>query len=367
MRSEHPWKSSGSVAFDEQSLDFLRMELLCYGVRSKRIYRGRKGGAGPAGGRCFILPNGEVVDAPMIGEFIKDSPFELKKHDGRWTVYRERKPLEGISLLPLPKFYNKKTSDGIPMRKIAKLHGKDCLATTLLSRCLRWRQSKQCKFCAIEIYGERNPLIRKTGQQLAEVAMEAKGEGVAKHMTITTGTTLGPDRGAVLLADAVREIKERVDIPMHVHLEPPADLRYLDLLKKSGVDTVGMHIETFDEKIRKEICPGRVEVGQKEYKKAWSYAVDLFGRAQVSSWLFVGLGESDETVLNGVRTLTEMGVIAHVIPLRPIPGTPLGHWKPPEPQRLFRIQLEVRKIFSEYCISPKQVKSGCARCRACGI
>ena len=87
MRFEHPWKSSEST-FDEQSLDFLRMELLCYGVRSKRIYRGRKGGAGPAGGRCFILPNGDVVDAPMMGEFIKDSPFELKKHDGRWTVYR---------------------------------------------------------------------------------------------------------------------------------------------------------------------------------------------------------------------------------------------------------------------------------------
>lgn len=359
----------GSAEFgplDEKSLALLKTELLCYGVRSHGIYRGRKGGAGPAGGRSLALPDGDVLNIPMQGEFIRVSPFELKEQDGGWMLYRGQKQLLGVSLLPLPKFYRKKTSDGIPMKRIAKLHGRDCLATTLLSKCWRWRQGKGCKFCAIEVYGEDEPTIRKTGKQLAEVAEAAMGEG-ARHMTITTGTTPKPDRGATVLANAVRAIKSRVEIPIEVHLEPPADLRYLDLLKESGADTVGMHIETFDEGIRKEVCPGKAEIGQAEYLKAWSHAVDRFGKAQVNSFLMVGLGGSDETVLGGVKTLAKLGVMPYVVPLRPIPRTPLSHRKPPEAKRLFRIYLEMGKIFGEFDISPEQVKSGCARCRACGL
>ncbi len=367
MKFARSRKSGKFRAFDEESVALLKAELLCYGAKSKRIYRGRKGGAGPAGGRSLVLPDRDVLNVPMMGEFIRDSPFDLKKHDGGWMLYRGRKPLPGVYLLPLPKFYRRKTSDGIPMKRIAKLHGKDCLATTLLSKCWRWGQGKGCKFCAIEVYEEDKPVIKKTGKQLADVAEAAMEEGVAGHMTITTGTTPEPDRGAIMLADAVRAIKNRVDIPIEVHLEPPADLQYLDLLKESGADTVGMHVETFDEGIRKEMCPGKAEVGQEEYIKAWSYAVNLFGKAQVNSFLMVGLGESDETVLGGVRTLAELGVVAYVVPLRPIPRTPLSHRKPPEPQRLFRIYLEMGKIFDEYGISPQHVKSGCARCRACGL
>ena len=367
MKFARSWELAESGALNERSLAFLKAELLCYGIKSKRIYHGRKGGAGPAGGRFLVMPDGDVLNIPMIGEFVSDSPFELKKHDGGWMLYRGRKPLLKAPLLPQPKFYNKKTSDGIPMKQIAKLHGKDCLATTLLSRCWRWRQGKRCKFCAIEVYEEDKPIIKKTGKQLTEVAVAAMREGIAGHMTITIGTTPEPGRGATLLADAVRAIKNTVDIPVEVHLEPPADLRYLDLLKESGVDTVGMHIETFDEGTREEVCPGKVEVSQEEYIKAWSHAVNIFGKAQVNSFLVVGLGESDKTVLDGVRTLAKLGVMAYVVPLRPIPGTPLSHWKPPEPRRLLRIYLGMGKIFAKYDISPQQVKSGCARCRACGL
>ena len=361
------WNSAGSEVFDDRSLAYLKAELLCYGVKSERIYRGRKGGAGPAGGRSIALPDGSVVETPMRGEFIRDSPFELKRQEQGWMLFKEGEPFVEVSLLPFPKFYRKKTSNGIPMHRIAKLHGKDCLATTLLSRCFRWRQGKQCKFCAIEIYGGDKPLVRKTGEQLAEVAKTAIEEGVAGHMTITTGTTASPDRGASLLADAVRKVKEKVDIPIEVHLEPPADLRYLNLLKKSGVDTLGMHIETFDEEIRNEVCPGKAEISREEYVKAWSHAVNLFGKAQVNSFLLVGLGESDEVILKGVRSLAKLGVIAHVLPFRPIAGTTLEYREPPEPKRLIRIYQEMGRIFTEHGISPQLVKSGCARCRACGL
>lgn len=345
----------------------MKIELLCRGARTKGIYRGRRWGAGPSGGRCVMFQDGDVLNIPLRGRFVKKSPFELKGKDGRWEVYRSGKAMTSVSPIPLPRFYQKRTSDGIPMYKVAKLHGKDCLATTLLSTCWRWRQGKACKFCAIEIHGEKRPLIRKSGKQLAEAAKVAMEEGVAKHMTITTGTNPSPDRGAMMLAGVVEEIKGSVEIPIEVHLEPPEDLEVLDTLRGAGVDGVGIHLEFFDEKIRKEVCPGKAEIGREEYIKSWKEAVRTFGRLQVSSFLIVGLGESEQSVVGGIETLCKLGVVPHVVPFRPIPGTPLGDLDPPDPKRLVKIYEEMERMYKRYRISPRKVRSGCARCRACGI
>ncbi len=341
----------------------LKIELLCKGVRTSEDFdKGRRGGAGPSGGRCFILPDGSYVDVPLQGKFVRTSPFSLVKSEGKWLILRDDEVLVEVKLVPRPKFYDKRTSDGVLMRKVAILHGVDCLASTVYSRCVYWSLGKRCKFCAIEAQGER-PLELKKPEQLSEVVEEAVKEGVAKHVTLTIGTPPGPDKGAIILANATKRIKSRVNIPVHVQLEPPDDGRFLGGLYDAGVDTVGIHVESFDEIVLSEICPMKADL--RKYLKAWKEAVELFGEGQVSSFLIAGLGEDDLSILRGAEEMARIGVIPYLLPLRPLEGSALEDAVPPPPEKMIRLYEAVCDILHKYGLDIERNKAGCVRCNAC--
>jgi radical SAM protein (TIGR04043 family) len=341
----------------------LKIELLCRGARTKeKIDKGRRSGAGPTGGRYFTLEDGTCIEIPLQGKFIETSPFTLEKINGNWLLLRDNQPVVEMKLIPNPRFYEKTTTDKIPMRRIAVLHGKDCLASTVYSRCVYWSHQKQCKFCGIQLKNKKR-LTRKTPFQLGEVAEEAFKEGVAKHVTLTTGTPPGPDKGATLLAEVTRGIKEHIDMPVHVQLEPPENQKFLHTLYEAEVDTVGIHVESFDKKVLSEVCPMKTDVDS--YFEAWKKAVELFGEGQVSSFIIAGLGETDSSILNGAEKLARLGVVPYLLPLRPIAGTALGTLHPPTPKRMIRLYRDVCQILRDYGLDPRKNKAGCVRCNAC--
>jgi len=341
----------------------LKIELLCRGARTEEnIDRGRKGGAGPTGGRYFTLPDETCIEIPLQGKFVESSPYTLAHTNGNWRVLRGRSSLVEVKPVPRPKFYEKKTHDGTPMRKVAVLHGKDCLASTVYSKCVYWTSGKQCKFCGIELW-HSDRLMQKQPQQLGEVAEEAFREGAAEHVTLTTGTPPGHDRGALMLADAAKVIKEHVDMPVHVQLEPPQNTKFLEKLHHVGVDTVGIHIESFDQKVLSEVCPVKPNV--KDYFKAWKSAVELFGEGQVSTFIIAGLGETDESILLGTEKAARIGVIPYLLPLRPIAGTMFEKVSPPTPERMIKLYRSVAETLHKVGLDPRKNKAGCVRCGAC--
>ena len=55
-----------------------------------------------------------------------------------------------ITFPPQPRFYSHATADGIPYWKLAQLHSRDTLATTVLQTCVRYgNAATKCQFCAI--------------------------------------------------------------------------------------------------------------------------------------------------------------------------------------------------------------------------
>ena len=115
---------------------------------------GRKGGAGPAGGRYFEFENGASVNVPLYHESYIGTPYVLSDLDSENKAYiidqRSGKSVIPLQLLPAPEFYTDLNSQGIEYRKIALIHGKDTLATTIEQQCKYWRCGERCKFCAIE-------------------------------------------------------------------------------------------------------------------------------------------------------------------------------------------------------------------------
>ena len=60
------------------------------------------------------------------------------------------------------------------------------------------------------------------------------------------------------------------------------------------MDSVGIHVESFDIDVLSKVAPCKARIGQAEYVRAWKKAVEIFGPNQVSSFLIVGLGESEK-------------------------------------------------------------------------
>ena len=344
----------------------LKVELLCYGVRlSAKMDRGRKAGAGPAGGRYILLSDEFCANTALWGNFVQTSPLKLIEKNGKCFLSRGNDEIP-VELVSHPSFYSKTTSDGIPMQKVALLHGKNCLATTVYQRCVYWSMGKKCRFCGIELSLASGATIpQKTPKQFLEVVEAASEEGVCSHVTLTTGTTASPDRGAKLSAEVVKEVKAYRNIPIHVQVEPPEDNRYLETLADAGADTIGVHVESFDRSVLEEICPGKAETSLRKYFEAWKHSIELFGEDQVSSFIIAGLGESDESILRGSEELARIGVIPYLVPLRPIVGTEFEDKPPPSPRRMIPLYEKVAEVLRTYGVDPTENKAGCVRCGSC--
>jgi len=287
--------------------------------------------------------------------------------NGGYCLTHNGKPVLPVEFTSTPRFYSLTTKDGIPYRHIAVLHGRDVLATTVSQRCIRWRrEGERCQFCAIERSLENGSTVGlKTPEQLAEVAEAAVRLDGVRHMVLTTGTLNYHDMGIRYLAKCVRAIKAAVDIPIQAQFEPPENLDDLEMLHDAGTDTVGVHLESFDQAVRERISPGKATISVERYFETYRRAVAIFGRNQVSSYMIVGLGDDEETIVEGARRMAEIGVYPFVVPLRPIIGTPLEQATAPDPDLMQRIYRRVALNNLKYGLSYRNSKAGCTRCGAC--
>ncbi len=340
-------------------------EIQSMGIRVSPKINGRKGGAGPAEGRAFII-EGAAVTAPISGHYVPRSPYTLKEDNMDYLLMKDGRPVASIGVVPEPEFYKHKSDDGVNFKKIALLHGKDCMATTVLQRCVHWKNSKKCGFCATETSLVNNGTLEiKTPAQLAQAAVAAHEMDGIKHIVLTSGTGDPPGSEIPYLAGCTRAIKEKVNIPVQVQFAPPEDIALMDELYDAGADSVGIHVESFDLAVLENIAPAKAEIGMDSYERAWKRAVELFGPNQVSSFLITGLGESDESVAWGSELLADLGVFPFVVPLRPIPGSRLQNLIPPNPDHMKRIYNSVTRILQKKGLSTSQTKAGCVKCGAC--
>ncbi len=341
----------------------LKLDLLCLGARVPGMDKGRRAGAGPAAGGMFLF-GGTVANVPTQSWFVSQSPYSVDAEDGKYVISKNGERVTEVKFVQA-KFQDLKTEEGIPYYKIALLHGADCLATTTKQTCVYWNTPNRCKFCTIELSLRNGATIaKKKPEQLAEVAVAAKRLDHVTHVTLTTGTTPTPDKGINHLLETAHAIKEATGLPIHAQFEPPEELSTIDNLY-GAVDTVGIHVESFDRAVLKEIAPCKADIPFARYTEAWKRSVAIFGDTQVSSYVIAGIGETDESIIEGSRILAELGVYPFIVPLRPIPGSMLEAKRPPSPDRMRYIYKEVAEILHDTGMSWRKNKAGCVRCRAC--
>ena len=337
----------------------LKALLQSRGVRVEAPAEGRRGGAGPSEGISLML-GGMEATVPAAAPFTDRSPILLAGRGGRRALLVEGREVAEAVLPEEPRFQGLRTADGTEMRMLALRHSSACLGTTVLQRCSR---SPRCSFCAIDLSLRRGSTTAvKRPAQLAEVAEAAASEGFV-HAVLTTGTPAREREGLRHLRDCAEAVR-RAGLKVQVQCEPPRDPSLLEELTEVS-DGIGIHIESWDQAVREKVTPAKCDRSKEDYLRCWRRAVELWGAGQVSSFLIVGLGESDRSVLQGARILADLGVYPFVLPLRPVPGTPLGQENPPSQGRMIRLYEKVAEVVREAGLRAAEAAAGCVRCGAC--
>ena len=343
------------------SLD-VRADIAVRGVRVNTPVR-RPAGAGPSHDGHVLL-DGSNTTLPINAA----SPYRVS--DGRVWLGETDTGLT-LDVVRRPTFYDLTTADGVRYEQIARLHGKDVLATTVVQTCIRYAEDQRCRFCTIEeSLRTGDTVAAKTPAQLAEVAEAAVRLDGVTQMVMTTGTTAGPDRGARNLVRSVRAVLEAVPgLPIQVQIEPPGDLDVIRDLYEAGASSIGIHAESLDDEVRRTWMPGKGSVPMAEYEAAWDYAVEVFGRNQVSTYLLIGLGEDPDELVAGAARLIERGVYPFVVPFRPMAGTLARRdgVTGPTPSLVRDVSERVGRLLQQAGMLGTDQKAGCAACGACGI
>jgi radical SAM protein (TIGR04043 family) len=339
-----------------------RAEIAVRGVRVDAPVR-RPAGAGPSDDGHLVV-DGTNAALPINPE----SPYVVRE-SRLW--YGDVDTGLSVQVVRRPRFYDMSTVDGVPYEQIARLHGADVLASTVVQTCIRYAEDQRCRFCTIEESLRSGATVAvKSPAQLAEVAEAAVRLDGVRQMVLTTGTTAGPDRGGRHLQRCVCAVRAAVPgLPIQVQLEPPGDLSVLTDLHEAGATAVGIHVESLDERVRRRWMPGKATVPLAVYEAAWDEAVRVFGRNRVSTYLLIGLGEDRDELVAGAGWLIDRGVYPFVVPFRPMVGTlarrdGIGA---PAPELVREVTVRVAALLRAAGMSGADQQAGCAACGACGV
>ncbi|MDX1874394.1 MSMEG_0568 family radical SAM protein [Mycolicibacterium sp. 120266] len=340
-----------------------RVDLALLGFRGQPPVS-RTAGAGPSADGHLVIDglNAAIPRNPQ-------SPFVF---DGARVLLDGADTGLDVEVVERPRFYDLHTADGVPYEKLARLHGRNVLATTVVQTCIRYAEDQRCRFCTIEESLRTGATTAvKRPAELAEVAAAAVRLDGVTQMVMTTGTSAGTDRGARHLARCVRAVKAAVPhLPIQVQCEPPADLGVLAELREAGADAIGIHVESLDDDVRRRWMPGKATVPMASYRAAWREAVRVFGRNQVSTYLLVGLGEDPDELVSGAAELIEMGVYPFVVPYRPQSGSlavDVDGAGAPDAALVEKVSREVAARLVMAGMAGTDQRAGCAACGACSV
>lgn len=308
----------------------------------------------------FRLPEGTVV------QFRKNSrsPYIVKKESSGLVLTKGEEIITGVEWLKRPAFYDLKTSDGVPMTKVAQIGGEDNFFVCYNNFCSHWLDGKQCLFCNLVTTKKtyKSVLSSKKLHQIGEAAGAAFQEGVAEHVLLTGGCYPGEDETAIV-SKIIRTIGEYTGlkrIPGCLLASPPKDLKEIERIYESGINGIGYSLEIWGRRLFSAICPGKYEEpGYDKFLETLTYAAEVFGRGQVFCAFVTGI-EPRESLLEGVEFMAQRGIYSLCFVWSPAPGSKLEGHRTPSPEWYVETNEKIVDIFQRYDLPP--TANHCYRC-----
>lgn len=297
--------------------------------------------AGLGSGLELILPGQLWVNVPVTEAFAHASPYELRKADGRYAVYRDGQVLCPVRLAPRPAWYDRRAASGRLLRQIGTLQG-TYLAIYAGRICDFWRprtgqpHRMNCRFCSVGLNLGNDDAASKTEDDILEVVHAAWRESGVTYVDFNTGHDAG-EAALDTLDPIIRRVKAETPLFAGVQAPPHRDLSRYDRLKAMGVNRISFCFELFDEKRFREVCPGKhAHYGLARYLEAIEYCAGLSKnhRFSLSPWvvngeIIAGL-EDPRSSMAAIDWMTARGTIPTVCVFRPLVGTDYAERPPPQ-------------------------------------
>jgi len=304
-------------------------------IDSSLIPRARGSTAGPGAGTSSVFfRSGEKRVRLSIKT---DSPLSILKVDGEEDValFYEGKEVVRGKLEPSP------------------AHCPDQAFITLCEKCVF-----DCKYCPV-------PRLQghvKSEEEVLGIIDEVLRTGSLKAISLTSGveTSIEGEVERVLkLLPALR----KYNVPVGVSVYPTEECSRK--FYEAGVSEVKYNVETMDREIFKKVCG---DISLDYILDRLREAVEVFGKNRVFSNFIIGLGESDDSVRDGIETLAKMGVIPILRPVNPHPLRAGDCFtERPSPERLLNLAKLEAEILRKYKLDPGLAKTMCLKCTGCDL
>ncbi len=302
--------------------------------------------AGPgAGNTSIVFSFGNTRAKKAISRDSGD--FELQESKGRLAIMREGKSfIENVVLTP------------------TLLHAPFQAFVNLEHECVL-----NCKFCASPKLG-KDVTKNLTDEKIVESVIEASRNPDFKAAAFTSSVPVSAGMTVTRMAGLVRQVRRHLpNVPIGVepYVTRPDEV---ELLREAGADEIKLNVESFDRDIFEKICPNR---DYDAILHSISHACEVFGRNNVCSNIIYGLGESNDSVLEGVRVLANMGAVATLRALRvndynrdDLQHT-IGKLVQVTPDRMLSLAKSEKRILREYGLTTLSFKTMCHSCLSCDI
>jgi hypothetical protein len=282
---------------------------------------------------CFLTPEGKYR-TPLRWD--RNSPVSLAYADGQYNLYdRGAISIEKVRFARRPAYYKLHTSDGTAMRTIAVDYGYGALFVSYSNECSLQDKGLDCLFCNLNatksLYGEAQGIRWKTPRQVGETIAAGYKEGF-DHVTVSGGFIAERREVEYYLdvAEAVREHTGLTDFNGTVEIGASLDFSVFEKYKATGFRTACTNLEIWNEKLFGVICPGKSQLcgGRQNWLDALDEELRVFGKHRVHTTFVCGL-EPKESLLEGIETLLEKGVVVTASPWNVAIGSRLeGHRTP---------------------------------------
>ncbi|XOU93936.1 MAG: radical SAM protein [Candidatus Kerfeldbacteria bacterium] len=354
----------------------LKAKMLCEGVNFtqsvEKLFMDQnpsnvKRGGLSSGGK-MLLSNCLFVNAPFYKKRKVDLKVSIASSDSRNIIISQKNKelCRGKALTP-PSWY-KFNVNGFNITQIVTVH--NCqLAISIYEDCALFSKNIQCQFCVINksLKNRSLVLIRKKPalilSALKKIPVDQYG-----GLTINGGMTFSDGRGIEFIQPVVEAVKRAYPkLQIAVEITPPKDLNWIDRLAASGVSSLMMNLECWDEKVRAKLIPGKNKFCKRDlYIASFKRAIKKFGVGRVSTCFVVGT-EPIASLKQGIEEVIKIGVIPSPLAGRYFEDIPNYPFAPTVNWKDFLEVLYFSKRLMDKVGIISTDKAGCVACGMCDL
>lgn len=283
------------------------------------------------------------VNCPKALKFSEFTPWEIDINDRRTlTLFFHRFPISDVTLDMEDIYCNNLIKPGVKFSDVCFWATDRLRVHHNLSCCMK-DQGVGCRFC--EVAPSDNQI--SIGDILKVVDFYLERADTFRHFLIGGGSEPREIEYKNILR-IVNHIRQKSAKDIYVMSLPPKDLHVLAEYYAAGVTEIGFNMELFNPEAALRYMPGKGKISRQEYLAALKEAVKYWGNTgNVRSLMIVGL-EEENSLLQGIRQLCEIGVMPILSVFRPIPGTDTQHVVPPSNRFLRDIYQKSATICREF-------------------